>query len=286
MQRLSAAIGRRAAIAGGAAALMAAGNAAIPLRIEGGLCLVPVSLDGRDASMVLDTGAERSILTQQAAARLRLRRDLWIGTTLRGGGGMLERFANAAINRAQAGGVVLFQRAPGTGLSLPVTGSDLGGADGLLGGDVLRHFTLVLDVPAARLVLLSAPMAGAVRLTPWRGDLLLAPVRLDGRALVALVDTGAAGTLINARGAYRLGLSAVQTRGDAPAGLAGIGGVSPARLHRFARLEIGSLALDAPRLLVTAVPEAAYDMILGLDVLGRQPVVISYASSSLAIAPA
>jgi hypothetical protein len=34
---------------------------------------------------------------------------------------------------------------------------------------------------------------------------------------------------------------------------------------------------------VAPVVEAAYDMTLGLAVLGRQPVVISYATMSLAI---
>ena len=283
MQRLSVALGRRAAMLGGAAALMAAGGAAIPLRIAHGACLVTVMLDGRGATMVLDTGAERSILTQEAAARLRLRRDPWIGTTLRGAGGKLERFANTAIGHAQAGGMALFQRAGSGGLSLPVTASDLDGADGLLGGDVLRHFTLVLDVPNARLVLLAAAMGGGVPLTRLRGDLLLAPVLLDGRALVALVDTGASATLVNARGTHRLGLGETQTQGDAPAALAGIGGVSAARLHRFVRLRIGALSIEAPHLLVAPVPEAAYDMTLGLDVLGRQPVVISYANAQMAI---
>ena len=279
--------GRRAVMLGGAAALIAAANAprAIALSLARGACLVRVLLDERAATMVLDTGAERSILTQEATARLRLRRDPWIGTTLRGAGGLLERYANADIGHAEAGGVALFQRAPGAGLSLPVTGSTLGGADGLLGGDVLRHFTLVLDVPGGRLLLLPSPMAGAVRLSAFRVNLLLAPVRLDGRALVALVDTGASGTLVNARGAYRLGLGEAQTKGDAPAAMAGIGGVSQAVLHRFSRLQVGALSLEAPRLLVTAVPEAAYDMTLGLDVLGRQPVVISYADLSLGIAP-
>ncbi len=122
-------------------------------------------------------------------------------------------------------------------------------------------------------------------LTALRGNLLLAPVRLDGRALTALIDTGAAASLVNARGAYRLGLGAVQTGGDVAAGVAGIGGISPARLHRFGRLQVGALVIDGPRLLVSAVAEAAYDMILGLDVLGRQHMVISYAGLGLTVGP-
>ena len=275
----------------GAALLAGAGASAtvIPLRIVNGACLVPVLLDGRAAWLVLDTGAERSILSEAAVVRLGLRRDPWVGTTLRGAGGRLERHADAVITHAAAGGVALLQHGAAGRLSLPVTASDLDGADGLLGGDVLRHTSFVLDAAHARLVLLPqarpARHPGVVRLTPWRASLLLAPVTLDGRALVALIDTGASATLVNARGAYRLGLTAAAAAGDAAAAMAGIGGVSAGAMHRFARLQFGTLDVAGPRLIVVPVAEAAYDMTLGLDVLGRQPVVISYADLSLTIAP-
>jgi len=284
-------VGRRAALLGGLASLVAAAApraTAIPIEVANGRCLVPVLLDGRPARMVLDTGAELTMVTRAAVARLGLRPDPWVSTTLRGAGGLVERHANVDIRVALAGPVALFQNRPGGGLNLPVTSSDLGGADGLLGGDILQHYTLDLDIPGATLALgaMHPPAAPpqAVKLQLLRRNLLLAPVLLDGHSLTALVDTGASASLLNARGLYRLGLVPAQVRQDPAIPMLTVGGESPARWHRFAELRVGPLSLRAPAVLTQTVPEAAYDLLLGLDVLGRQRLYLSYPSLTLAFA--
>jgi predicted aspartyl protease len=276
-------IGRRAALLGGLASLgagAAAGDTTIQIDVSDGRCLVPVRLDGRAARMILDTGAEMSVVTGAAMARLGLRRDPWVGTTLRGAGGLVERRANVDVDVAQLGGMKLIQHPPGGALSLPVTSSDLGGADGLLGGDVLRHYVLDLDIPAARLALhgpeSSPPSNGDVKLQSLRGDLLLAPVILDGHALTGLVDTGASVSLINARGLYRLGLVPALQVHDPAVSMLSVGGESIVRRRQFTSLRIGPLKLAAPNILTQPVPEAAYDLVLGLDVLARQRLLLSY----------
>ena len=280
---------RRAALAGGLASLGARAAPALggaPIDVEGGRCLVPVKLDGKQARLVLDTGAERSLLCTRAVARLGSRPDRWVSTTLRGAGGRLEAHANVDVV-ATLGGMRLWQNAPTVGLSLPVTSADLGDADGLLGGDILCHYAVELDVPRGQVALLpaAAAMVGAARvaLQAWRQTMLLAPVMLDGRALVALLDTGAAASLINARGLYRLGLATPDAGGVT---LHGIGGATPAGRHLFRELRVGSLRVEAPALLTLASPEAAFDMVLGLDVLGRQRILVSYARLLLEIAGA
>jgi Aspartyl protease len=236
--------------------------------------------------MILDTGAEISVITGAAMARLRLRRDPWVATTLRGAGGLVERRANVDVGVAQLGEVKLVQHLPGAGLSLPVTSSDLGGgADGLLGGDVLRHYEVDLDIPGARLALHApeAPPHGdsSIKLQSLRGDLLLAPVMLDGQSLTGLVDTGASTSLINARGLYRLGLVPALQLHDPAVPMQAVGGESIVRRRQFKELRIGALKLDAPTLLTETVPEAAYDLVLGLDVLARQPLRLSYPGLTL-----
>lgn len=252
---------RRAVLLGGLATIgaAAADGDFIALELAGGRCLVPVVLDGRPARLLLDTGAERTIMAAAAVARLGLRRDGWVGTTLRDATGRLERHANVDVAMARAGGVRLSQGLPGGGLSLPVSSDDLAGADGLLGGDILRHFSVDLDFSRARLMLRPAGDAtpGTVRLQTLRGDLLLAPLRLDGHALTALVDTGASVSLLNARGLYRLGLDAAPS-------------------HRFGALQIGALRVPDPILLTLDVAAAGYDLVLGLDVLGRRRFIVSY----------
>ena len=281
-------IGRRGALFGGLASLgagAAPGDIAIPIDVSGRRCVVPVRLDGRVARMVLDTGAEISVITGAAMARFGLRRDPWVGTTLRGAGGLVERRANVDVGVAQLGGVKLIQHPPGGGLSLPVTSSDLGGADGLLGGDVLRHYVLDLDIPGGRLALHAPDNAqrgnSAVKLQLLRGDLLLAPVQLDGRTLTGLVDTGASVSLINARGLYRLGLVPALQVHDPAVPMQAVGGESIVRRRQFSELRIGALKVVEPTVLTETVPEAAYDLVLGLDVLARQPMRLSYPGLTL-----
>ncbi len=257
---------------------------AVPIEVKDGRCVVPMLLDGRRARMVVDTGAERTVVTRAAAARLGLRRDLWVDTPMVGAGGLLETHPNVDADSATIGGTRLFHELPGRGLSLSVTDLQLGDADGLLGGDLLRHYTLDLDMPQARLALRpawTAPTGNVVAVQPWARGLLLAPLRLDGTELTALVDTGASRTLINARGLHRMGITAADAVRDPVVSASGLGGSFQAHLRQFGALQLGQTRFPNALLLIAAVPEIAFDMILGLDVLGQQRFLLSYASLRL-----
>lgn len=273
---------RRAALLGSLAgaypALAAPQTVRIPLYVANNRCILPVTLDGQTARMVLDTGAERSVITRAAVRRLGLKLDPWVDTTLRGAGGMLETHANADVRAASLGGAALYQRPGSPALSLAVT-RDLPGADGLLGGDLLQHVTLDLDFPQATLTLGPARIATAVPLRRLWPDLLLAQLQLDGCSLTALLDTGATNSLVNARGLHRLGLALA---GHAVPSWA-LGGAFAVVPHRFTELRIGALTLPNPILATANVPEPAFDMILGMDVLGRQRLILSYTELKLAL---
>ncbi len=260
--------------------------ATVPVRTGGSPCVVSVALDGRVVAMVLDTGAERTILTRAAVAQAHVPLDPWVGTTLRGAGGRLDQHQNAVPRSISLGGVSLYQRGPGVPLSLPVTALELGEVAGLLGGDLLSHTTLDLDAQAGRLSLQRnadcvAADAEAVSFQLLRRFLILVPVRLDGHDLTAMVDTGASRSLLNARGLHKIGLSAERLASDPTVSSAGIGGNFAARQHGFNELRIGRRVFRAPHVLIAEVPEPAFDMVLGMDVLGQQRVVISYATSRL-----
>lgn len=248
-----------------------------------GPCVVTARLAGREVRMVLDTGAERSVLTRSAVTRLGLPLDEWVGSTLRGAGGRLDEHRNAIVPDLSLGRWPLFQRAPGQRLSLPVMALDLGPIVGLIGGDLLLRHTLDLDAPSGRFALRPPsgclpPGGNLVALSLLRRSSLLAPVMLDGKSLTALIDTGAAVSLVNARGLYRLGLSPEAIGRDPQVSAIGLGGSFVGRQHRFGNLQVGRLQIEAPRLLVETVPEPAFDMVLGMDILGRQRIVISYES--------
>ncbi len=250
-----------------------------------GYCVVPVSLGGQTLRMVLDTGAERSVLTRATVTRLGLSLDEWVGTAMRGAGGRLDEHRNAIVPGLTLGGLSLFQRTPRVPLSMPVMALDLGPAAGLLGADLLHRYTLEIDVPAGRLLVQDSqacPRAGhAVGFTPWRRFLMLVTVRLDGRPLQALVDTGAGSSLLNARGLYRMGLTQADIVRDPTHEALGLGGTFDVKRHTFRSLQLGGLRIDAPALAVNDVPEAAFDMVLGMDVLGRQAFVVDYGKSNL-----
>jgi predicted aspartyl protease len=279
---------RRALLLGSIATIAAAPlptDTAVSIDVTDGRCVVPMLLDGRLARMVVDTGAERTVMTSTAAARLGLRRDLWVDTPMVGAGGLVETHPNVDVGSATLGGAALFQNLPGRALSLSVTNQPLGDADGLLGADLLRHHTLDLDMQKARLVLWPAgeavPAGHSMPLWPWARGLLLAPLRVDGQELTALVDTGASATLVNARGLYKLGITSARAAQDPAVTTAGLGGSFQAHMHRFAALQLGPLTLPDPLLLAASVPEAAFDVILGMDILGRQRLLLSYASLKL-----
>jgi predicted aspartyl protease len=187
------------------------------------------------------------------------------------------------VSRLALDGISLFQRAGGK-LSLPVTSFSLGGLAGLLGGDVLNRHVLSVDRPAGHVALLApdTPLGReSVELTVLRRFLLLAPVTLDGHELTALVDTGASNSLLNARGMHRMGVTPVEAARDPAMSSLAIGGRFAANFHRFGELRLGRRAVSGFSMALLATAEPAFDMVLGMDVLGLSGFRLSYAAQRL-----
>jgi predicted aspartyl protease len=256
----------------------------VALEAAPGPCVVTASLEGQTARMVLDTGAERTVVTRDAVAKYRLALDPWVGTTMRGAAGKLDQHQNAVVHRLSLDGIGLFQREAGKPLSLPVTSLGLGGLAGLIGGDVLSRHTVLVDRPGGSVSLLPPDTrigAGAVPLTILRRFLALAKVTLDGHELVALIDTGASGSLLNARGMHRVGLAPSDAARDPMVSSQAIGGQFQANQHRFREIRFGRLVISGFSMPVLATPEPAFDLVLGMDVLGRSAFRLSYLSARL-----
>jgi predicted aspartyl protease len=279
---------RRALMLGGLAICGRASAASIPVVVANQRCILPVTMDGQALNMALDTGASISVLTSAAVARCGFRLDQWVDTTLRGAGGRLETHANADIGQASAGGMQLFQRAADGSMSLAVTASDLGGVDGLLGGDILRHTMVDIDFPNATLTLQPAgwalPEGDVVPLQMLQPNQLLAQVFLDGQAVTALLDTGATNSLINARGMHLLGLNTGNMAADGTASTATVDGALSVAVQQFGNLRIDEVDLANPAIMVAAVPEMAFDMIVGLDFLGQRRLALSYSGLQMVFA--
>ena len=134
--------------------------ATVPVAVHDGLLFVIARIDGKPVRLVLDTGAQRSLLTEAAVRRLHLPSDPHHGTRTWGIGGPSAAF-DAVVRRFTLSGVAIalpritvgrFQLAP-----------RLGGADGMLGADVLTLFGIDLDAAAGRMVLYRNPACRLVR---------------------------------------------------------------------------------------------------------------------------
>lgn len=276
-------------------------RATVPLDVVQGALLVTVMVNGIEGTFILDTGASRSVVTRDATQHLSLARDPWVGTTMRGVGGV-ERLPNANPASLSLGGVPLVRRTLSRDTSLTVgtlPHTQVGGRtiDGLLGRDFLSPFDVVLDMPGRSVALVE--VAGcAGRFVPWTRPFsaitaenpmdaaLVLPVMLDGVRLRALLDTGAGTSLVAAPGMVRLGLTVAALETDPAQTVSGLG---PRRVvmrrHGFAGLLVGTKTADHPQLWVAPTQlTPIVDMLLGADWLAGKLVWISFATKQVFVA--
>lgn len=276
-------------------------KASVALTVVGGTITVPVEVNGVTATFILDTGAQRSMVTEAAVQRLGLARDAWIGTTMSGVGGIESR-PNADPRSLALGGVPLVRRTltHDTSLTVGVIRRTRVGKlliDGLLGRDFLSLFDLDLDVPGLRLTLYQVRDC-AGRFLPWQGDYaavpvtlpvesaLIVPAMVDGTALRALLDSGASASLIGAPGLFRLGLQRASFAGDPADQVSGLGPRAVTmHQHRFRSLRVAGQTIDSPEIWTAAIRlMPIVDMLLGADWLAGRRIWISFSTRQLFVA--
>jgi predicted aspartyl protease len=259
-----------------------------------GLPLVTAQIDGAAATLILDTGAEETMLTAAAAARLGLRPHYEYPRHLHSVSGAVvtgeARLKSLAVGNAAAADFIILVGA----LALPhVAGVQ---PAGLLGGDFLSRFDVALDLANGRLALYR-PGCALLR-PPWRGaytslpanrsidNRLFFPVDLDGRKLFAFIDTGAQISAIDRAAVRDLGISRTAIARDPVAMMRGI---APPRVrayaHRFAWLRVGGDMWRDPTMIVADLNLPDADIVLGLDFLRGRRVWFSYAARRLLIGP-
>lgn len=275
--------------------------AGVTLDVEEDTILVHPQLNGMPTTFVLDTGAQRTVLTEAAARRVDVARDEWIGTTMQGIGGV-DRRPNADPRSFTLGGVALVRPilSRDTSLVVGVLGrTRVGGQviDGVLGRDFLSAFDLDLDVPQRRLTLYHVSGC-AGRFLPWPGKYASIPVMMpvnagifvaaavDGVGLTALLDSGANASMLTEPGVRRLALEDRQLGGGRPVLAGGLGRrLVPTYPHTFHSLRVGDRTEDDPVIWVSGVRLAPItDMLLGADWLSGQRVWISFATRQLFVA--
>jgi len=273
----------------------------VPIDAVAGHILVTVQVNGVAATFILDTGADRTLMGEDAVRRLGVERDGWVASAIAGIGGVQQR--PNALPRSLRLGTTTLRRHTLLGDTsvtvgpLPVT--ELGGRPiaGLLGRDFLAPFDLDIDLPGKQLALYDVSGCSAGFL-PWTtryaaipastpmGAALVVQVLLDGRPLRALIDTGASASLVTAPGIFHLGLTADSLARDPGGNGRGVGPVAvPMQQHRFAELRVGPETTQAPTLWVASVRVVPIvDMLLGADWFATRRVWLSFATKQVFVA--
>ena len=251
--------------------------------------IAPVAIDGVPVGLILDTGASGLTVTPQAVADLNLTvQPIPYRVTAIGG---TRSNSLTEIPDLNVGGARLSRAAA---VVSPLSAAGLGDypAYGLLGQDLLANWDLDLDAAHDELKLYH-PQQCAVPAAPWggsstpvdirtgSGDIRLSVV-LDGRPLTAVLDTGAARTLVEPDAA---GLDEASLARD-PAGRMRGANLTSVRIHRhrFEHLVIGGVDEGPITAGVGTMELPGVDMLLGEDFLHRHRIYVAFHADKLIIA--
>jgi predicted aspartyl protease len=254
--------------------------------------IVTLSANGHPVTLILDTGAEKTVVTPDVAERIGAQRpSIEFQRGIRGITGDLPSH-EVELRSFAAGKVPIPWRRI---LVAPVKMARVFSTplDGLLGADALSDFDIDLDLPRHQMTFYrkqtcetAAPnWAGpyvSVSTGLSRGGRLFLPVQLDGHRLTAVIDTGSQVTVLATASARALGLTERQLSQDISATTQGIAGEPlNARVHRFAKLEVGALMIRNPEVVVTDSKLSEADIVLGVDVLSSRRLWLSYGSHQI-----
>jgi predicted aspartyl protease len=229
-----------------------------------------------NTQLVLDTGAELTLLTAATVNSLLLARSQLTVSQLIGVGGGVS---NADVYADLQLGTADFQRR--------FVVADIPGMSGLIGGDVLNHYDVEIDLSSRRVRLWKAstctandlPSSGPRATVPvhvtW-GNRLIATVTLNGKQVDALLDSGSAITLLQIEAAREVGVTTTMTA-DSEVPVHGIAGSTiMERLHRFESMRIGNDQIDGPEIGIGDSQLISPAMIIGRDYLRSRRIWLSY----------
>jgi predicted aspartyl protease len=254
--------------------------------------IVKVFANSAAVLLLLDTGAEATVLTPTAAQRIGAQhaRVEW-GKQMHGLTGDIPA-GELELRNLTIGGVEVPRRRVRVG-PIEIVNVLSGPLDGVLGADILRSFDIDLDLPGRRMTLYQGQSCAAAspawaqpyaRIAAGRSpsNRLFFSVQLDGRRISALFDSGAQFSVLSMRIALALGVNEAVLARDRPVTVRGADGEQlSAHAHRFFRLEVDGEIIRNAEIDVTEIRLNDADLVLGIDFLGSRRVWISYGSQQL-----
>jgi predicted aspartyl protease len=264
--------------------------AEVPLTLRDGFLTVPVTIEDKPVTMLIDTGAERTMVTPGTVSALRLDRDRHRRTQIIGTGGSTIT-ENAKVQSFGFGGYEVSDQSYAVGALGPDQSEG-----GLVGADWLSLFDVEIDVPQQRIALYQEQGCNG-RYIPWHGPyadiqhvrpqgraLIVLPVRVAGQPITAILDSGANTTQLTQTAAARLGVGEADLARDPASHTVGVDQANVAmHRHRFPDMVVGVDEFPSVLLSVGAVQVPGADMLLGADFLRSRRVWLSYATGQVFI---
>jgi predicted aspartyl protease len=260
--------------------------AQMPMEVQDQLLVVPAGINDQWVRLVVDTGAERTTISDAVANRLGLPQDPRHTTQSLGIGGTTTA-TDVTISRLVLGGVRFPVDRIAVGSFKLQTQRGLN-ADGLLGADILLAFDMDIDVPGGALTLYRSRVCPDAR-PPWkeaaveivgvraRKDRLLLPIELDNVAGMAILDTGAQRNIVGQDMARRMALTEQAMLNDPSVHHRGVGpAVTVAHVHQFKLLRIGPIAEMGPEITVMPSDFGVGDALIGEEFLQGRRVWLSF----------
>lgn len=239
----------------------------------------PVWLNGEGPfQFALDTGAELSVVSESVALRARL----WVHPNMAVRVTSPTGAQSSALWTARSLRGPNFERLDELLVSIPDAGLR---GDGILGANLFAGCRLVLDFESASWALrpTGSREEGATLLPIERGKAgqWRTRVRLDGRDVVAVVDTGSARSFANVALASALGYTAEELRREPADSISGLNEFeAQGAAIEGGTLDMGGLEFQRPEFVVVDLPwwrtNGLADvpaLILGVDLLSRLAVL-------------
>lgn len=247
--------------------------------------VIHAQINGQAVIMMVDTGAQLSVVTPEIASRIGLPQDPHRSTRLMTIAG-LHAVPNALVDKLTFPGVDL------THLSLPMMTmyGRARGQDGIVGADILLAFDLDIDMLHQKLTLYQPGLCKPVQ-PPWDAEQswpinvsarrqITFAATLNGRPVTAMLDTGAVRGTLTRAAALRIGVTPAELEhdfadhGDGPLG------------YRFVRQHFDSLTFgdqSFPDLWLDVVDfnPGGVDMLVGDDYMKRRRLFVSYAAGRI-----
>jgi len=278
----------------------------IDMQLVGHHPRVEVRIEGidRPLSFVVDTAAGATVIDAALAEEIGLFEAQSRQVQVQGAGGNAGAARVTALRDLAAGSF----RWKAQMLAMDLSNIARDGAppvDGILGNDLMSRFDLRFDLPAGHLLLAqpgSLPRPGCLdNALPQRGPALQRFAFLEARMqdgpyrspVMAVVDTGAAQTVLNVPAARALGVAGNDARLRLrEAGTQGLAGqVAETWLYTLPSLDIGDWQLPAMEVRISALPvfsrlglDAQPALILGIDALRETRVDVLANAAAVCLA--